>query len=217
MKSTVAFVIVFSTMPLGGLASQPDNSKPKALIQEVKINDDIKKLLYPAIVAAKVNTVVTADLDGHVRKVYKTLGSRVKSGEIILFMANQDPAFTYSEVPVRSPISGVISQINFQLMAKIAKGEKLFTVMDAQSLKIEIELPASEVGRLQPGAKGSFRLNPKSEETFPIRVLGISPVIDPRSGTASAEAEFLPQVAGKDKINLPPVGTVGQVSFQLTT
>ena len=50
----------------------------------------------------------------------------------------------------------------------------------------------------------------QNETSLPIRVVGISPLVDARTGTASAELEFsdLKQV-------LPPIGSIGQVSFEI--
>jgi multidrug efflux pump subunit AcrA (membrane-fusion protein) len=195
---------------LSAAAPQPDATKAQVIIQEIKFKDDVRRLLYPAIVDAKINSTVTADLDGHVRRIKKTLGAKVRAGEVVLYLENLDPAFTYSAVPVRSPVSGVLSQINFQLMSKVAKGEKLFTVMNGDSLKIMAEIPSSEINQLKPGLQGLFRLNLQTEKSIPVKVVGLSPIIDPRSGTASAELEF------SAAANLPPVGVVGQVEFQIS-
>lgn len=208
------FVIVtFFYSVISPAVVTPDLSKPKALIQEIKVIDDTKKLVYPAYVDAKINSIVTADLDGHIKKVLKGLGGKVKAGEVVLYLENKDPAFTFSAVPVRAPVAGVISQVNFQMMSRVAKGEKLFTVMNAETLKISVEVPASEMSQLSPGSKGKFRLNMQNENPIPIQVVGLSPVIDPRSGTASAEIEFLKPL----NMALPPVGTVGQVVFEVSS
>jgi multidrug efflux pump subunit AcrA (membrane-fusion protein) len=206
-------------------APKSEEVKPKAIVQVMSLMDDSQRLLFPAKVEAKVNSTVTADLDGHVKKVLKTLGSKVSAGEVVLYLENRDPAFTFSAVPVRSPVAGVISQMDFQLMSRISKGEKLFTVINADLLKVSVEVPASEIHRLRPGTLGTFRLNINAENPLPVRVVGLSPVIDPRTGTASAEIEFVSNIAASgstgssasSKVVLPPVGTVGQVSFLISS
>jgi multidrug efflux pump subunit AcrA (membrane-fusion protein) len=191
--------------------------KPKAIVKTMAVMDDSQRLLFPAKVEAKVNSTVTADLDGHVKKVLKSLGSAVRAGEIVLFLENRDPAFTFSAVPVRAPVAGVISQIDFQLMSRVSKGEKLFTVINAEALKVSVEVPASEIHRLKAGALGSFRSNFSEVNSMAVRVVGLSPVVNPRTGTASADIEFLPKDADGKKTVLPPVGTVGQVSFLISS
>ena len=243
---TVALGVFAATLFLSAPSSSvaapsAEEKKPKAIVQEIQTVDDLKRLLYPAKVEPESNSVVTSDIDGHVRKIFKTLGARVKAGEIIMTIENRDPAFTYSAVPVRAPVDGVLSTLGCQVMSKVAKGEKLFSVMNADTLRVNAEIPAAELSALAAGTLGSFHLV-GSETKIPVRVIGLSPVVDPRTGTATAEIEFLqsepttskgsaPKAAmsksiqnakvkqSKDapKFALPAVGSVGQVAFEFSS
>ncbi len=225
MKNIFIFCLLISLKSLAIPASPPE-PKAKAVLQEIKTVDDIKRFIYPARVEAKINSSVTADLDGHVLRILKTLGASVRAGDVVLYLENRDPAFTYSAVPVRSPITGTISSLKLQLMSKVAKGEKLFTVMNADILHINAEIPASDLPYLRPGTVGQFQIS-QSANPFPVRIVGLSPIIDPRTGTATAEIEF----SGSEKLRgsveknisavksrfIPPVGSVGQASFQISS
>lgn len=181
------------------------------IVQEVQLTNDTKNLLVPAKVLAKVNSTVTAEVEGLVTKIKKPLGSAVKAGEVVLYVENKDPTFTYAAVPVRAPVTGVISQIQPTLMSRVSRGEKLFTVMDPKALKLAAEIPGADLGLIQPGSQGIFKQDLDAEAGANIRVSGISPMVDPRTGTASAELEF----SGK-KEALPAVGAVGHALFTLT-
>ncbi len=218
MKSLIflSTIIGVFTQAAPNSTVKPAEPKPKVIVQEIKPVSDIKKLLFPAQVQASMSSTCTADLDGHVKKILKTLGAPVKAGEIVLYLENQDPAFTYASVAVRSPVNGVLSQFNVQTMSKVAKGEKLFTVINADSLKINVEVPASEIGQLKMGQRGSFLFGGPDEIQLPVKILGVSPVIDPRSGTATAEIEFIKNDLAYKNFT-PKVGIVGQVSFELSS
>lgn len=226
----LALAICLMSLKALAIPQPAPEAKAKAVVQEIKAVEDIRRFVYPARVEAKINSTVTADLDGHVLRIVKTLGSTVRTGEIVLYIENRDPAFTYSAVPVRAPITGTISSLSPQLMSKVAKGEKLFTVMNPEILHINAEIPATDIAFLRPGTTGKFKTS-TAVEPFDIRIIGLSPIVDPRTGTATAEIEFnAPKQASAHvkkslekpiimkPVNIvPPVGSVGQVLFQISS
>lgn len=207
---TINFYLAFAVTDIG---------KPKVIAARIQWTEDFQKLIYPGRVSAKINSTITADLDGHVVKVIRNLGAQVGAGEVVLYIENTDPAFTYSAVPVRAPVSGVLSQVNFQMMSKVNKGDKLFTVINPNSLNVEMEVPAAEIALLKVGMTGQFQTTPSAKVNSSVRISGLSPVVDPKSGTALAQLEFIkPHKKDKtSKVNLTfPVGTVGQVVFDVS-
>lgn len=186
--------------------------RAKVIVQEMKSTDDTRRLLVPTKVEARVASLVTADAEGFVTVIKRPLGSRVKAGETILYIENKDPAFTFAKVPVRAPVAGVISQMNIALMSRVTRGDKLFVVMDPKSLKLTAEIPGSDLSLVQPGSKGVFKQSLDDKDGTTIRVTGISPLIDPRTGTASAELEFVTE-KGKEA-QLPAIGVVGHALFE---
>lgn len=189
-------------------SSEKPVDKPKVLVEEIKLANDQKRILVPAKIDSKIQSVVTADIEAHVIQILKPLGSLVKSGDIVLFLENKDPGFTFAKVPVRSPISGVISQMMTTQMAKVARGDKLFNVINPKTLKISAEFSSSDSSFIKIGSTGTFKFNNLSNQ---VRIVGFSPLIDARTGTASAELEFLPTES-----NLPLIGTIGQIAFEIT-
>lgn len=205
-------------------ASPATEDKAKVILQEMKQSDDTRRLLVPTKVEAKVASLVTAEAEGFVTKIVKPLGSRVKAGEVVLYVENKDPAYTYAKVPVRSPVGGVVSQMMPSLMSRVARGDKLFVVMDPKELKLTAEIPGSDLSLVPPGTSGVFKQNLDDKEGSPIRVAGISPLVDPRTGTASAELEFVVAPVKKSKGKepaavvpaLPSIGMVGHALFEMS-
>lgn len=190
----------------------PAREKAKVLIQDMKATDDTLRLLVPAKVEARVASLVTAEAEGFITKIVKPLGSKVRRNEVVMYVENKDPAFTYAKVPVRAPVAGVVSQMMPALMSRVSRGDKLFVVMNPKDLKLTAEIPGSDLSAIQPGCTGIFKLNLDDKEGTPLRVSGISPLVDPRTGTASAELEF---VISKAKVALPSIGMVGHALFEM--
>jgi len=207
-------LVLFATKAQSGVKA-PAPDKAKVLILEMKTTEDTRRLLVPAKVEARVSSLVTADVEGLVTVIKKPLGSKVKSGEVVLYIENKDPAFTYARVPVRAPVAGVVSQMTSTLMTRVARGDHLFVVMDPKSLKLTAEIPGSDLSLVQPGSQGIFKQNLDEKDGAAIRVSGISPIIDPRTGTASAELDFVVPAKGKDA-SLPSIGVVGHALFEMS-
>ena len=184
--------------------------KPKVILQEIKTIEDKKRIIVPVKVESKIQSVVNADIEGHVTKILKPLGSAVKAGEVVLYLENKDPGFTYAAVPVRSPVTGVISQFMTSHMAKANRGDRLFTVINPKNLKLSAEFPSSDLSYVHSGLNGELKIDSLKDSNFAIRVVGLSPLIDSRTGTASAELEFT-----QLKKNLPPIGSIGQAVFEI--
>lgn len=205
MKSLLALAVV--CLRLVAFAA---NEKPKVLLTEIKPLDDKHRIIVPVKVEARIQSLVVAETEGHVTRILKPLGSTVKAGEIVLSLENKDPSFTYAAVPVRSPVAGVISQMWITQMTKAFRGDKLFTVINPKSLKLTAEFPGNELGIVKAGQAGQFKTDSQTG-TLPLKIVGVSPLVDTRTGTASAELEF----SGKSE-SLPPVGTVGQAVFEIS-
>ncbi len=184
--------------------------KPRVLLEEIKLLDDNKRIIVPVKIEAKIQSLVSADTEGHVTRILKPLGSVVKAGEVIMYLENKDPSYTYAAVPVRSPIAGVLSQMHTSQMTKVNRGDKLFSVINPKSLKLSAEFPSSDLASVHSGLSGKFRVDPKSEEALAIKIIGISPLVDSRTGTASAEFEFT-----NIKNSLPAIGSIGQATFEI--
>lgn len=208
MKYLVIPVLIYLVSPLSAIAAPED--KPRVLLTEIKSIEDKHRVVVPVKVEAKIQSLVTADIEGHITRISKPLGSFVKAGEVVLYLENKDPGFTYAAVPVRSPVTGVISQYYVSQMTKAVRGDKLFSVINPKSLKLSAEFPSYELNVVQSGLKGYFKFDSYKDKSLPIRIVGISPLVDARTGTASAEIEF-----ENTKELLPPIGTIGQAVFEI--
>jgi multidrug efflux pump subunit AcrA (membrane-fusion protein) len=210
MFGLLAGLILFSSTAISAVSTPPTKDKPTVIVEEIKVQEDFKRILVPVKVEAKVRSQVSAEVEGWITKIVKPLGSKVNKGETVLIIENKDPAFTYAAVRVRSPVSGVVSQMDPSLMSRVARGDKLFSVIDASAIKLTAEIPGGEIQLLKQGTIGAYRSDLNAVESLDVKLIGVSPLIDPRTGTASAEMEFLA------KKKLPVIGSVGNVLFEIS-
>ena len=209
-RITFIFAISFALLVSELAFSAPPKDAPqitKVILHEAKWTEDFYNVLVPAKVDAKIQSVVTAPIEAHVVQLKKQLGSRVHAGEAIVFLENQDPGFTYAKVPIRAPFSGILSQTFVSEMTHVLRGDKLFTIVDDSAVKILSEVASTDVHRLKVGALGKFQSDGLE---FKVTLSGLSPLIDPRTGTASAE--FILTKGQKQK---PAIGSLGQISMQI--
>jgi membrane fusion protein (multidrug efflux system) len=216
---TSALLCLFASLTLAAPSPNQDKpqDKPRVLLEEIKALEDKRKILIPVKVEAKIQSLVTADIEGHITRILKPLGSLVRAGEVVLYLENKDPGFTYAAVPVRAPVAGVISQYWTSQMAKVIRGEKLFTVINPKSLKLSAEFPSADLQVVRAGMLGQFKNETQKDSNLAVRIVGISPLVDSRTGTASAELEFATPAKSAPgfQANLPPIGSVGQATFEI--
>jgi membrane fusion protein (multidrug efflux system) len=91
---------------------------------------------------------------------------------------------------VRSPITGVIAEKRTDVGAKLGDGIVAFVVVQLSPLKLRFQVPERYLGKLEKGDRVTARVDPYANETFEGSVKTIGGVIDPKTRTMFAEAEF---------------------------
>lgn len=202
--------LLFS-LPFETLNAKPHTGAPPpapvVIAKSIQATEVFDSLIYPARVVSKVNAALLAESDGVVQSISKPLGTSVVRGNTVLTLINPDPVYTFAPFEVHSPVSGVVSAIEVTKGSRVSRGQRLGTITDPRQVRAQIEVTVADLDAVQVGMKGELEL---SEHSKPVEMIvsGISPLIDPSTGTASAELH----VVGTDK--LPPPGVVGRIRFR---
>jgi multidrug efflux pump subunit AcrA (membrane-fusion protein) len=186
---TLAIGAVLITAPsLESFASTPVVAEPLAVVSGKAMNvEDISDVLsYPARLVPKVNSVVLAESDGVIGRIPVSLGERVHPRQTLIVLNHTDPIYKYAPLAAYSPIEGVISSIEVSEGAQVAKGQRLATVTDPRKLRVMIEVPAEDLASLKAGAAAELTID-GTATPMPVRLKGVSPFVDPNTGTASCE------------------------------
>ena len=91
---------------------------------------------------------------------------------------------------LRAPISGVIEAKRAEVGQKLGDGAVAFVVAQTSPLKLRFSVPERYLGRIAPGKRVTARVDPYPNETFEGTIRTVAGVIDPRTRTMFAEAEF---------------------------
>ena len=91
---------------------------------------------------------------------------------------------------LRSPISGVVESQRAEVGQKLGDGAVAFVVAQTSPLKLRFSVPERYLGRIVPGKRVVARVDPYPSETFEGTIRTVAGVIDPRTRTMFAEAEF---------------------------
>ncbi len=89
----------------------------------------------------------------------------------------------YSAREVSSPIHGTVSMRDLRFGEAVAPPKLAFQVVDMSRLKVDVNLPEKDLARIRVDQEARIRTEILKDVVVAGRVLRISPVVDPRSGT----------------------------------
>jgi multidrug efflux pump subunit AcrA (membrane-fusion protein) len=205
-------ILLFLSLPALAVDEKPKLATVFATpIKSTELFDD---LIYPARVVSKINTAILAEADGVVTRIFAPLGQKVGRAQRLMTVRHTDPVYQFAPILVTTPVSGVVSAVEVSEGTQVTKGQKLASITDPGEVRIQVEIPAQDLALLSKGAPGVFRPTGQDRST-PVRIRGLSPFVDPGTGTATGEIEIVSS-QGAPQVPLPP-GLLGQVSFRANT
>jgi len=117
----------------------------------------------------------------------------VKRVEQLLVNAKQTEHSLELEVEktrVRAPFSGIVARRYVREGQQIAKGDRLFWVTAEGPLRMRFTLPQKFLGQIKKGQEFPLAAAEISDQTHQARVVEVSPVVDPSSGTFEVMVEL---------------------------
>lgn len=207
----VGILLVFSLIRLAiAVPVEPDKT-PTVFVKSVKRTELFDQLSYPARLVSKINAGVLSETDGVVAKIIAPLGQTVSKDSPLMIVRHTDPIFQFKPVTIVSPVNGAVSQVDVTEGSLVSRGMKLASVTDPFDVRVVIEIAATDLKSIVPRLRGELKIG-GYDKSVPIRVLGVSPFVDPATGTATCEVELLQNQ--KNKLMFQP-GLTGQVSFKV--
>ena len=91
---------------------------------------------------------------------------------------------------LRSPVDGIVAEKRTDVGARLGDGGVAFVVVQLSPLKLRFSVPELFLGRLTPGDHVTATVDPYPNEKFEGIVKTVGGVIDPKTRTMFAEAEF---------------------------
>ena len=208
-KLNQLFTVILYSLHAASLRAAPVlPSKPSVYTDPIKVQTLSDRLVYPAAVSASRIVPVTSEVDGFIKDLKAELGQKVAQGSPLLKISNPDPVYHYEPFVVTAPFAGVITSIDIAVGDRVQKGRALLTLTDNRQLKIKINVTADDLSRLSPQQKAELKIG---ENTWPLHVRALSPMVDPATGTAACELELDAKANPSQLV----AGKLGQVVFSL--
>jgi membrane fusion protein, multidrug efflux system len=91
---------------------------------------------------------------------------------------------------LRSPVDGIIAEKRTDVGARLGDGGVAFVVVQLSPLRLRFQVPERYLGRINAGDRVTARVDPYPAETFAGTIKTVGGVIDPKTRTMFAEAEF---------------------------
>jgi len=91
---------------------------------------------------------------------------------------------------IRAPFSGVVARRYARQGQQVAKGDRLFWVTAEGPLGMRFTLPEKFIGRVQKGQELPMMTQDLPDQKYKVRVLEVSPVVDPASSTIEVTVEL---------------------------
>jgi len=108
---------------------------------------------------------------------------------------------------IRAPFAGIVARRYVRAGQEVSRGDRLFWITETAPLRVKFTLPERFAGKLQRGQILELTSIDSGDAKYSAKVMEISPVIDPSSGTI----EVLAQLVGPTKDLRPGMTTDIQV------
>lgn len=145
-------------------------------------------------VEARTNVDVFPEIGGKVASLSVEVGDQVKKGDIIAEVDPSKPGSYYSLSPVKSPITGTVTEVVSRPGTTVGTGTAIIRAGDIGDLVIYADIPERDVGDLRTGLMADIRFPAFPGEVFKGEIVRVSPVVDKAS--RSKQTEF--RIIGSD-------------------
>lgn len=92
---------------------------------------------------------------------------------------------------VRAPFDGIVARRYVRVGQKIALGDRLFWVTAVTPLRVKFTLPERYIGHVKRGDEVDLTVSDGPDNQYAAKVVQMSPVVDPSSGTIEVMAELV--------------------------
>ena len=98
--------------------------------------------------------------------------------------------FEMQKTQITAPFDGVVARRYVRVGQKIAIGDRLFWVTAIAPLRVKFTLPERFAGHVRVGQLLSVSTSESASASHPAKIIQVSPVVDPASGTIEIMAEL---------------------------
>ena len=138
-------------------------------------------------VDVKTNIAIYPEIGGKLVSLKVEVGDRVQKGQVIATVDPSRPGYNYIMNPVKSTISGVVTQVVSRVGTTVTTGTSIVTVGDIDNLVIHANIPERNVGELKKNLSADVFFPAYPDTPFKAHITWLSPVVDPASRSKQIE------------------------------
>tara|TARA_Y100000385_G_C13052986_1_gene620723 strand:- start:272 stop:1111 length:840 start_codon:yes stop_codon:yes gene_type:complete len=167
-------------------------------------------VIYPAEVKSRVYSEVKAQIDGIVDNLYITLGTRVKVGQKVLSLKNQDSTLNYRKNSTSTPVEGVLSKVMVRKGSYVSKGQTLFIITEPEKSYVSVEVPVKDLSQISIGHKAKLKIS-LIDKNLDVVLVGKGNIVNKTTGTVTCEfniekqKELVPGLLGRVELDFSNV------------
>ena len=143
--------------------------------------------LYGDIITDSDPIAMYPDVSGRITALTIKKGERIEKGDIIGYVNQSKPGYSYNESPITASASGEVLSIEAAVGDTVDTSSTIATVMLDEELKIETNVPERYISVLEPGLTASFTVEAYPGKTYQAEISYISPIVDTDTRTAEIE------------------------------
>ncbi|MGK0367474.1 MAG: multidrug efflux pump subunit AcrA (membrane-fusion protein) [Thermoproteota archaeon] len=169
-------------------AFSADDKKPEAkkvFTQKAKKEKIEKALILPALVKSRTYSNIKSQIAGIVKKIITPLGAKVKIGQKLLELKNQDRSLGYRSNYPSSSVEGVVAKILVDKGSYVQKGQDLLLINNPNNLYAQVEISLKDKSKVIIGQKGKLLIEQLNNK-YDFTVEGIGSEVSQVSGTVPA-------------------------------
>ena len=171
----------------GGGANGTVTSVKTVLAEKTLLHDYI---LTNGDVETQSSIEVFPSIGGKVVQTLVSLGSSVKTGDVIAYIDPSEPGSYYAKSPVTAPISGSIIQTPLKAGQTVTTSSVITKIGDIANLQITAYVPERYIGDIRLGLKAEVTFEAYEGVVFNASVVRISPVVDAATRTKEIVLHF---------------------------
>ena len=138
-------------------------------------------------VNVKTNIAIYPEIGGKLVTLTVEVGDRVQKGQVIGTVDPSKPGYNYIMNPVKSTISGVVTQVISRVGTTVTTGTSIVTVGDIDNLIIHANIPERNVGELKKNLSADVFFPAYPDIAFKAHITWISPVVNSASRSKQIE------------------------------
>lgn len=175
-------------MGFGGARFVPSATSVKTVIAENSVLHDY--VVTNGEIETQKSIEVFPSIGGKVVEMKVSLGSPVKTGDVIAYVDPSEPGSYYAKSPVTAPIDGSIITSPVKTGQKVSVNSVITKIGDIENLQVVAKIPERYIADLRIGQKAEVVLKAYPNDVFYANVVRISPVVDPASRTKEIILNF---------------------------